>query len=181
MQIGRSCSLIKGVGKRESGGKSAVGIYQAGDVSFFIRGMNGHITNQAYNAEAKEIEMPKYLVEANYVGEGINGLLKEGGSGRRAAVDELFKSMNGTVEAFYYAFGDTDVFIIGELPDNTSAAALALRVNASGAAMCKTTVLMTATEIDAAVKKTATYRPPGYELQAEEAKWDSEGGHLPKE
>jgi uncharacterized protein with GYD domain len=123
--------------------------------------------------------MPKYLIEANYVGEGINGLLKEGGTRRRAAVDGLFKSMGGTVEVFYYAFGDRDVFIIGELPDNTTAAALALRVNASGAATCKTTVLITPQEVDEAVKKTVTYRPPGHELdQAQIAKWDNEGGHL---
>ena len=126
--------------------------------------------------------MPKYLIEANYVGEGINGLLKEGGTKRRAAVDELFKSIGGTVEAFYYAFGDKDVFIIGDLPDNATAAALALRVNASGAATCKTTVLITPLEVDEAVKKTATYRPPGYDVeQAEVAKWDNEGGYLPQD
>jgi uncharacterized protein with GYD domain len=126
--------------------------------------------------------MPKYLIEANYVGEGINGLLKEGGTKRRSAVDELFKSMGGAVEAFYFAFGDKDVFIIGDLPDNASAAALVLRVNASGAAMCTTTVLMTAQEIDEAVKKTATYRPPGWEAdEYEVSKWDSEGGHLPQD
>jgi uncharacterized protein with GYD domain len=123
--------------------------------------------------------MPKYLIEANYVGEGINGLLKEGGTRRRAAVDDLFKSMGGTVEAFYFAFGEKDVFIIGDLPDNASAAALALRVNASGAAMCKTTVLITPQEVDEAVKKTAAYRPPGYGIdEYEVSKWDSEGGHL---
>ncbi len=123
--------------------------------------------------------MPKYLIEANYVGEGISGLLKEGGTKRRAAVDDLFKSMGGAVEAFYFAFGDRDVFIIGELPDNATAAALALRVNAAGAAACKTTVLITPQEVDQAVKKTATYRPPGSEIDpAEVAKWDSEGGHL---
>jgi uncharacterized protein with GYD domain len=105
--------------------------------------------------------MQKYLIQANYVGEGINGLLKEGGTRRRAAVDELFKSMGGTVEAFYFAFGDKDVFIIGELPDNATAAALALRVNAAGAASCKTTVLITPQEVDQAVKKTGSYRPPG--------------------
>lgn len=123
--------------------------------------------------------MSKYLIEANYVGEGVSGLLKEGGTRRRAAVDELFASVGGTVEAFYYAFGDKDVFIIGELPDNATAAALTLRVNASGAAMCKTTVLMTVQEVDEAVKKTTTYRPPGYQVdEAEVAKWDNEGGHL---
>lgn len=126
--------------------------------------------------------MPKYLIEANYVGEGIGGLLKEGGTRRRDAVNDLFKSMGGKVEAFYFAFGEKDVFIIGELPDNTSAAALALRVNAAGAAMCRTTVLITPQEVDQAVKKTATYRPPGFEVDpAEVAKWNNEGGHLRKE
>jgi uncharacterized protein with GYD domain len=127
----------------------------------------------------KEIHMPKYLIQANYVGEGISGLLKEGGTRRAAAVDDLFKSMAGTVEAFYFAFGDRDVFIIGDLPDNAAAAALVLRVNATGAAMCKTTVLLTPQEIDDAVKKTVAYRPPGYEVDPNEvAKWDGEGGHL---
>lgn len=124
--------------------------------------------------------MPKYLIEVNYVGEGINGLLKEGGSRRRAAVDELFKSMGGMLEAFYFAFGDKDVFIIGELPDNAAATALVLRVNASGAALCNTKVLIMPEEVDQAVKKTVTYRPPGYEVDPNEvAKWDNEGGHLP--
>jgi uncharacterized protein with GYD domain len=126
--------------------------------------------------------MPKFLIEANYVGEGINGLLKEGGSRRHAAVEELFKSLGGTVEVFYYAFGNRDVIIVGDLPDNATAAALVLRVNASGAAKCTTTVLMTPQEVDTAVKKTGTYRPPGYAVdQAEVAKWDYEGGHLARD
>jgi len=105
--------------------------------------------------------MPKYLVQANYVGEGLKGLLKEGGSSRRAAVEKLFGSVGGKVEAFYYAFGDTDLFVIADAPDNVTAAALSLIVNAAGTATAKVTVLLTAEEIDAATKKTATYRPPG--------------------
>ncbi len=105
--------------------------------------------------------MPKYLIQANYVGEGLKGLLKEGGSSRRAAVEKLFGSVGGKVEAFYYAFGDTDVFIIGDVPDNVTTAALSLTVNAAGAATAKVTVLLTAEEIDAAAKKTPSYRPPG--------------------
>jgi uncharacterized protein with GYD domain len=122
--------------------------------------------------------MPKYLLQASYLGEGMNGLLKEGGSRRRAAVDELYASLGGSVEAFYFAFGDEDVFIIGDLPDNATAAALAVKVNAAGVTKVKTTVLLTAQEIDDAVKKTSVYRPPGYELQTEVAKWEGEGGHL---
>jgi len=105
--------------------------------------------------------MPKYLVQANYVGEGLKGLLKEGGSSRRTAVKKLFESVGGTVETFYYAFGDTDLFVIADIPDNVTAAALSLIVNAAGAATAKVTVLLTVEEIDAAAKKTASYRPPG--------------------
>lgn len=105
--------------------------------------------------------MPKYLVQANYAGEGIKGLLKEGGSGRRTAVEKLFASLGGKVEAFYYAFGDTDLFVIADVPDNVTAAALSLTVNAAGAATSRVTVLLTPEEIDAAVKKTPSYRAPG--------------------
>jgi uncharacterized protein with GYD domain len=105
--------------------------------------------------------VPKYLVQANYVGEGIKGLLKEGGSARRAAVEKLFGSVGGKVEAYYYAFGDTDLFVIADVPDNTTAAALSLIVNAAGAATAKITVLLTSEEMDAATKKTPSYRPPG--------------------
>jgi uncharacterized protein with GYD domain len=108
----------------------------------------------------------------------MNGLLKEGGTRRREAVDELFHSLGGKVEAFYFVFGDRDVVIIGELPDNTSAAALALRVNAAGVTTVKTTVLLTPQEIDQAVTRTGTYRPPGYDMAPEVANWEGEGGHL---
>ncbi|NOZ29662.1 MAG: GYD domain-containing protein [Chloroflexi bacterium] len=105
--------------------------------------------------------MPKYLAQCNYVGEGIKGLLKEGGSSRRAVVEKLVESMGGTIEAFYYAFGETDLYVIADLPDNESMAAVALLVAASGAIAIKTTVLLTPEEVDEAVKKTPVYRPPG--------------------
>jgi uncharacterized protein with GYD domain len=105
--------------------------------------------------------MPKYLVQANSTGEGMKGLLKEGGTHRRAAVEKLIKSLGGTLEVFYYAFGETDEFIIADLPDNVTMAAISLTVSASGAAVLKTTVLVTPEEIDEAVKKTPSYRPPG--------------------
>ena len=105
--------------------------------------------------------MPKYLLQANYVGDGVKGLIKEGGSGRRAAVEQLAASMDGTVESMYYAFGDTDVYLIVDMPDNASMTAVALIANATGAVTVKTTVLMTPEEVDEAVKKTPDYRAPG--------------------
>lgn len=105
--------------------------------------------------------MAKYLIHGNYVGDGIKGLMKDGGSKRREAVKSLVESVGGTVECIYYAFGETDVFVILDVPDHASATALSLMVNASGAVTLRTTVLMTPEEIDAAVKKTPKYRAPG--------------------
>jgi uncharacterized protein with GYD domain len=105
--------------------------------------------------------MPKYLLEASYNAEGAKGLAKEGGTSRRKTVTEMVKSMNGTVEAFYYAFGATDVFVIADVPDAVSAAALSLAVNQSGVVQLRTHVLMTPEEMDQAAKKSVSYRAPG--------------------
>ena len=105
--------------------------------------------------------MPKYLIQASYVGEGLKGLLKEGGSNRRATVETVIKGMGGTLESFYYAFGEDDVIGIGDFPDNVTASAFALAINASGVVKARTTVLMTPEEVDEATKKTVDYRPPG--------------------
>ena len=105
--------------------------------------------------------MAKYLVEANYVGDGIKGLLKEGGTSRRAAVEEAAKTAGGSVDAFYYAFGETDVYAIIDMPDDVTTAGLALTIAASGTVTMRTTVLLTPEEIDQAVKKSPSYRPPG--------------------
>jgi len=105
--------------------------------------------------------MPKYLTRASYSVEGLKGLLKDGGTKRREAVEQLAKSLGGTVEAFYYAFGDDDVIVIFDLPDNVSATIGSMVVNASGAATAKMTVLLTPEEIDQATKKSVDYIPPG--------------------
>ncbi|HEV8575232.1 MAG TPA: GYD domain-containing protein [Dehalococcoidia bacterium] len=105
--------------------------------------------------------MAKYMIQANYTSEGLKGLLKDGGSGRRKAVDSLLASVGGKVESFYYGFGDVDAFVIVDVPDNVTAAAVALTVGASGAVSIKTTVLMTVEEVDQATKKSPAYRAPG--------------------
>jgi uncharacterized protein with GYD domain len=105
--------------------------------------------------------MPKFLIKASYSSEGAKGLLKEGGTGRRAAVVKLVEGLGGKVEAFYYAYGDNDAYIISDLPDATSGLALSLAVNASGAVRLSTIPLITPEEIDAACKKSVAYRAPG--------------------
>ena len=105
--------------------------------------------------------MPKYLLQASYTAEGLRGLLKEGATKRKAAAEQLIDSLGGKLEVFYPAFGDTDVFLIVDAPDNESAAAASMAVGASGMVQVKTTVLLTPEEIDRATKKSVSYRPPG--------------------
>lgn len=105
--------------------------------------------------------MAKYLLHVSYTTEGLKGLIKDGGSKRRAAAEEALKSVGGRLEAFYFAFGKHDAYAIADVPDNVSATAAALTVNASGAVQVRTTVLITPEEVDQATKKTVKYRPPG--------------------
>jgi len=103
----------------------------------------------------------KYLFQGSYTEEGLRGLLKEGGSKRREAAEQVIKSVGGTLEAYYFAFGDNDFYVIVDMPDNVSTTAVSLVVNVSGAVNVKTVVLLTPEEVDQAVKKTVDYRPPG--------------------
>jgi len=105
--------------------------------------------------------MPKYLIQASYASDGAKGVLKAGGSARRSAAQQAIESVDGKIEAFYFAFGEDDAFVIVDAPDNASVAAVALTINATGAVRTKTTVLLTAEEVDKASKKTVRYRPPG--------------------
>jgi len=105
--------------------------------------------------------MPKVLFQASYTQEGMKEVLKVGGSFRVEATEKAIESVGGTLEAYYYAFGDTDVFIIADLPDTASVTALSLIFNAAGRAKVKTTVLITPEEVDQATKKRLDYLPPG--------------------
>ena len=105
--------------------------------------------------------MPKYLVEASYTVEGVKGVQSAGGSSRRDAIAALAESAGGQLESFYFAFGERDVYTVVDLPDNESATAVALTVNASGAVKVRTTVLLTPEEVDAAAKRSVEYRAPG--------------------
>jgi uncharacterized protein with GYD domain len=105
--------------------------------------------------------MPKFLFEAMYTAEGAKGVQSGGGSSRRDAVAEMAESLGGKLESFHFAFGERDAYVIVDLPDNESAAAAALAVNAAGVTSVKTVVLLTPEEVDAAAQRSAAYRPPG--------------------
>jgi uncharacterized protein with GYD domain len=105
--------------------------------------------------------MPKYLITGSYTAQGAKGLMAEGGSGRVAAVTKLIASLGGTVESFYFGFGGDDFYVTADLPGNTAAAAGATVVAAAGGARPRTIVLLTAEEVDSAMRLTAEYRAPG--------------------
>ena len=105
--------------------------------------------------------MPKYLISASYTAEGAKGLLKDGGTKRKATVQSFVEKMGGKVDAFHFAFGMNDVYIIVDMPDAASVSALSLNVAATGAVRLATTVLLSPQEVDAAVAKTVEYRAPG--------------------
>ncbi len=105
--------------------------------------------------------MAKYLIKASYTAEGTKGLVKEGGSGRRATVQKMVEGLGGKLETFYFTYGETDVVLICDLPDAASAIAISLTVNATGAVHASTTPLISVEDVDAACKKSVGYRAPG--------------------
>ena len=109
--------------------------------------------------------MPKFLALISYTLEGIKGVTKTGGTARRAVADKLLKSLGGRLEAFYFAFGENDAYLIFDVPDNSTAAAISLAVAGTGMIRMKTILLLTPEEIDQAMKKPVHYEPPGWEVQ----------------
>ena len=105
--------------------------------------------------------MAKYLIEGHYTAEGAKAIAHDGGTGRRASAAKMIESVGGKLEAFYFAFGDVDVYAIIDLPDNVAAAAVALAINKTGVLAGKTVVLIPPEDMDRAAKKAVDYRPPG--------------------
>ncbi len=105
--------------------------------------------------------MPKYLFQASYTRQGVEGVQANGGSSRRDALAQSARSLGGELESFYFAFGDRDSYVIVDLPDNEAAAALVLAATVGGGADVKTTVLLTPEQVDEAAKRSVDYRPPG--------------------
>jgi uncharacterized protein with GYD domain len=105
--------------------------------------------------------MPKYLLEASYTSEGLQALIRDKATGRREAITRAVEATGGKVETLYFSFGEHDVVIVMEVNDNVSAAAIAIRVSASGLVRTKITPLLTIEEVDQSIQKTIEYRAPG--------------------
>ncbi len=105
--------------------------------------------------------MAKYMFRTSYTQSGLKGLLADGGTGREAALRSTVEAAGGTLEGFYYAFGDSDLYLITDLPDEATATALSLNIAAAGALTVSVTVLLTPQDVDEAVAKSVPYRLPG--------------------
>jgi uncharacterized protein with GYD domain len=105
--------------------------------------------------------MPKYLICGSYTAEGLRGLQKDTAGGRRDAVAQMMKTAGGSVESFYYAFGDDDVIVTVDAPDNVTISAISIAASAIGLVKTRVTPLLTVQEVDAALKKSVSYRAPG--------------------
>jgi len=107
--------------------------------------------------------MPSYLVQVSYTSAALAALVKNPHS-RSEVVASAVKKLGGTIGPFYLCFGDYDTVGVVEMPDNVSAAALALAFSAGGSCSeVKTTPLLSIDEGLAALKKAATsgYKPVG--------------------
>jgi uncharacterized protein with GYD domain len=105
--------------------------------------------------------MPKYLIQASYTEDGLQGVMHDKASGRKSAVQAALKALGGKLECFYFSFGADDAVLIVDLPDNVSAAAVSITASASGMVHLITTPLLTVDEVDKALELQAKYRPPG--------------------
>lgn len=106
--------------------------------------------------------MAKYLLKASYTVDGMKGVMKEGGTSRVKALERAVAGVGGSLEAFYFAFGRDDVYLIVDLPNHTAAMAMAGAVATSGAVEnYETVVLLSPSEVDRAMNVAVDYSPPG--------------------
>ena len=106
--------------------------------------------------------MARYLIKAQFTSEAMASMIKNP-TDREEAIRPMFEAMGCTLEQYYFAVGENNVYVLAEIPDNISGEALTMAVLASGAiASTKTTVLLTAQEAIEAMKKAGgiVYRPP---------------------
>ena len=105
--------------------------------------------------------MARFMFKVSYSKEGIQGVIKEGAANRRTFIEKMAVDMGGSITSFDFAFGETDVYAIAEMPDAITAAAVATAVGAAGTGSIETVVLLSAEDIDRAIEQHAPYRAPG--------------------
>jgi uncharacterized protein with GYD domain len=113
------------------------------------------------NIPTRGWDVAKFLIKASYTMEGAKGVQSAGGTSRRDAVAKMAAGLGGRLESFYFAFGETDAYVVLDLPDNHSAAAASIAVTTAGGATSEVVVLLTPEDVDAAAKLSVDYQPPG--------------------
>ena len=76
--------------------------------------------------------MPKFMYSGSYTAKGAAGILKEGATARRDEAARIAESFGGTLEAYYWCYGEKDFMCIMNVPDKVKITAFALAVGASG-------------------------------------------------
>jgi uncharacterized protein with GYD domain len=109
--------------------------------------------------------MPLYLTRFSYTSATWARLVANP-EDRRSAATQYIEAVGGTLQGFWYAFGEHDAYALYEAPDNVAMAANSLAIAAGGAlSSMETIVLLTVEETLTALQQAAsiTYRPPGNE------------------
>ena len=107
--------------------------------------------------------MALYLMRFSYTPETWAKLIQNP-EDRRDAARSYAEQVGGSLQGFWYGFGEHDGYAIFEVPDNVSMAGAAIAIAAGGAvATAETTVLMTVEDtLEAVAKaKNVQYRRPG--------------------
>ncbi|MFI5393140.1 MAG: GYD domain-containing protein [Myxococcota bacterium] len=105
--------------------------------------------------------MARFMFKVGYSKEGMQGVIKEGAANRRAFIEKMAADMGGSITSFDFAFGETDVYAIAEMPDAITSAAVSTAVGAAGTGTIDTVELLSAEDIDRAIEQHAPYRAPG--------------------
>ena len=105
--------------------------------------------------------MSKFLLEASYTAEGLQGLIKDKASGRKTAITQALATVGGKLDSLYFSLGERDVLLVCDCPDYASVASVGLTASASGMVRTKITPLLTVEELDQTIAKGVHYRPPG--------------------
>jgi uncharacterized protein with GYD domain len=121
------------------------------------------VTRLSPSGRKEEVGMPLYMTQVSYTSEAW-AAMTQNPEDRSEVFGRLTQAMGGTLLSWYYTFGEYDVLVIYEAPDESTAAAIVLAATAPGhLSKVKTTVLLSAEEGMEAMRKAgeATYRAPG--------------------
>lgn len=105
--------------------------------------------------------MPKFLLQSTYTADGLKGLINDGGTKRAEVVRKMIEDAGGRMESMHFAFAENDTYVLCELPDQKTAAGLAVAIGATGGLSVQVTPVLTPAEVDEATRTGATYTPPG--------------------